>query len=273
MRVTRFLGVIAVLVAAVIVGASPGAASQAADFTDPLGDGGGALDIIAVSVSNDALGEVSVFVVFFGFFAPGADMQVTLVLDSDRDRQTGSNGFDYAFQYDALENTHAVGRWDGTRFAIFDAPTAKVDWTASSVLFKINRKDLGGTNGFDFWVRSHLNPPDSDLIDDAPNDGTWAYELTAGAQASRVVLPTLKPRAGKIFDARAARVQLSDGTRVAAERLTCRVTSGGRALKPLAGGCRWRIPARLKARRIVLTIVATYGDAQLRTTKRLLVGR
>jgi hypothetical protein len=273
MRVTRFLGATAALVAAVIVGASPGAAKQAADFTDPLGDGRGALDIIAVNVSNDALGEVNVFVVFFGFFAPGADMQVTLVVDSDRNRQTGGNGFDYAFQYDALENTHAVGRWDGTRFAVFDAPTATVSWTASSVLFKINRSDLGGTAGFDFWVRSHQNPPDSELIDDAPNDGTWTYELTT-AQATRVVLPaTLKPRAGKVLDARGVRVQLSDGTRVTPERLTCRLTRGGTALRPLAGGCRWRIPARLRGRPIVLTVVAAYGDAELRTTKRFVVGR
>jgi hypothetical protein len=108
-------------------------------------------------------------------------------------------------------------------FAIFDAPTATVNWSGLTVEFSINRRDLGGTSGFDFWIRSHQNPPDSDLIDDAPNDGTWTYELTAGARAARVLLPaTLKPRAGKVLDARAVRVQLSDGTRVAAARLTCR---------------------------------------------------
>jgi hypothetical protein len=141
-------------------------------------------------------------------------------------------------------------------------------------LFKINRSDLGGTNGIDFWVRSQAKPPDSDLIDDAPDDGTWTYEFTAGARASRVVLPTtLKPRPGKVFDARAVHVQLSDGTRVAPERMTCRLTSPATALRPLAGGCRWRIPTRLGGRPIVLTVVATYAGAQLTTSKRFIVRR
>jgi hypothetical protein len=267
---------VAVLVSALLASlslvSSASPTAHAADFTDPFGDGRGAPDIVGVSVTN-AGGEVTVLVVFLGLVAPPADVQVTLVLDTDRNRETGSNGFDYVFQYDALGNTGVVGRWDGTRFAIVDAPTAAVNWTGLTVEFKINRGDLGGTGAFDFWVRSHQNPPDSELIDDAPNDGTWTYELTT-AQATRAVFPaTLKPRAGKVLDARAVRVQLSDGTRVAPERLTCRLTRGRTALRPLVGGCRWRIPARLRGKPIVLTVVAAYGDAELRATKRLVVGR
>lgn len=265
-----FVGVLAAVTLAV---PSSGTSTVAASFADAVGDAGGAPDIVTVNVTNNARGDLNVLVFFLGAVAPPADVQVTLVLDTDRNQATGSRGADYVFQFDALENTHGVGRWDGAQFAIVGAPTAEVAWSGLTVSFEINRSDLGGTNGFDFWIRAHQSPPDSDLIDDAPNEGTWTYELTT-PQASRVVFPqTLKARAGKVFDARTVRVQLTDGTRAAAERLTCRLTSGGARLEQLAGGCRWRIPARLRGKPLVLAVVAAYGDAQLRATRRFIVGR
>jgi hypothetical protein len=253
--------------------ASASAARQEASFSDSVGDGNGAPDIVSVSVDNDARGNVTVLVFFLGAVAPPADVQVTLVLDTDQNTSTGSNGFDYAFQYDARDNTHAVGRWDGTRFAIVDAPTSTVQWTALTVAFAINQTDLGGTSGFDFWIRAQQEPPNSDKIDDAPNDGTWSYTF-ATVRPARVFFPaTLAARAGKVFDARAVRLQMTDGTRVAAERLTCRLSAAGAPLKALAGGCRWRIPGRLRGKPVVLTVVAAYGDAELRATKRLVVRR
>jgi hypothetical protein len=255
-----------------LAAASPGVARTNADFADASGDGLGAPDILNVSVTNDANGRITFLVFVFGNIAPPADASVTLVLDTDRNRATGSDGFDYAFQFYARSNEHAVGRWDGTQFAIVDAPTSAVTWSALSATFTINRSDLGGTTGFDFWVRSTRGAPGSDEFDDAPNDGAWSYALsTAPAIAKATFSSALKARVGKVLDARGVRLQLSDGTTVAPKSLTCRLSAGRTVLKQLPGGCRWRIVKGLKGRTVVLTVVARYGGDELRVTRRLVV--
>ena len=265
------LTTIGLVLAVLALAASPGVAKAEPSFTDGLGDGRGAPDIMSAAVSNDAKGEFTIMVLAF-VVAPPDDVRVTVILDTDRNTATGSDGFDYAFQYDASNNTHAVGRWDGTTFAFVDAPTAAVNWTALSVMFTINRSDLGGTNGFDFWIRSHRGASDSGQFDDAPNDGTWGYTYAAPPEIAKLTYPsTLTPRAGKLFDARQVQLQLSDGTSVAPQRLTCRLTAGGVVVKQLRGGCRWQIPKRLKGKTVVMTLVAGYGEAELRVTKRLVV--
>jgi hypothetical protein len=262
-----------VLAVLTLAAAGPSGAGTSANFSDALGDSRGAPDILSVSVENDAKGEITVRVLtFLGNLAPPSDAQLTLVLDTDRDESTGSDGFDYAFQYDARFNEHAVGRWDGRQFTVFEAPTAAITWTAISARFTINRSDLGGTNGFDFYLRSTTGGPESDQLDDAPNEGTWSYTLAAAPEIVRAVYPsTLRARPGKILDARGVRVRLSDGTTVRPETLTCRLTAGRTVLKPLRGGCRWRIAKTLKGRTVVLMIVARHGGEELRATRRLVV--
>lgn len=271
MRGPRWVSVAIAIVALMLAAATPGGAASKADFADPQGDGGGAPDILRVSVTNDAKGEIRFFVVVFGNIAPPSDASVTLVLDTDRNEDTGSGGFDYAFQFYAGTNQHAVGRWDGTQFAVFDAPTSAVEWTALSATFRINRSDLGGTGGFDFWVETTGGPPGSSVRDEAPNEGVWSYTLAA-PQLSKITYPSaLRPRVGKVLDARRARLQLSDGTTVAPESLTCRLTAGRTVVRPLPGGCRWRIAKALKGRTLTLAVVARYGGAELRATSRLKV--
>ena len=196
-------------------------------------------------MSNRANGDLSVFVVFLGggVVSPGEDVQTTLVLDTDKNEATGSDGFDYALQYDARDNTHAVGRWDGSQFALVEAPSAEVNWTALTVQFTINRGDLGGTTAFDFFVRSHRGGPASGVFDDAPNDGVWSYEFSVPTIAKMASPQTTRPRVGRVLDLRGARFQLSDGTIVAPERLTCRLVGGRAVLKPLVGGCRGEFPS------------------------------
>jgi hypothetical protein len=264
--------VAAVLALLALAAAGPSAGRTTADFSDTRGDGRGAPDILSVTVTNDAKGQIRFFVIVFGNIAPPADAQVTLVLDTDRNKTTGSDGFDYAFQFDAQSNQHGVGKWDGTQFTVVDAPTSAVTWTALSATFSINRSDLGGTTGFDFWVRSTGAAPESGQFDDAPDDGTWSYTLAAAPEIARATYPsTLKARAGRIFDARGVRLQLTDGTTVVPESLTCRLTAGRAVLKQLRGGCRWRIANGLKGRTVVLTLVARYGADDLRATKRFVV--
>jgi hypothetical protein len=266
-------GIAAVLIALLMLAAASSSLATTSDnFSDGPGDGNGAPDILVVTVDNDASGEITFTVLVLGNIAPPADAQLTLVLDTDRNKATGSNGFDYALQFDARFNEHALGRWDGTQFPIVDAPTAAVNWTGVSATFSINRSDLGGTNGFDFYVRSTSGGPASDRFDDGPNEGTWSYTLATAPTIVRAVYPpTLRARPGKVLDARGVRVRLSDGTTIRPETLTCRLTVGRTVVKPLRGGCRWRIGKTLKGRTVVLTIVARHGGDELRATRRLVV--
>ena len=273
-RQRRFGAAKAAILLAVLTlaAAAPSGAGTNADFSDGRGDSLGAPDILTLTVTNDARGAITFMVFVLGVIAPPADAQLTLVLDTDRSTTTGSDGFDYAFQFDARSNQHAVGRWDGTQFAIVDAPTSAVTWTALTATFTINRSDLADTTGFDFWVRSTTGGPASDRLDDAPNEGTWRYTLATAPEIVKAMYPsTLKAQAGKIMDARGVRVQLSDGTTVKPETLTCRLTAGRTILKPLRGGCRWRVAKTLKGRRVVLTLVARYGGDELTATRRLTV--
>jgi hypothetical protein len=262
---------VALLLGALALGVTSGSAAAEAGFTDVLGDGRGAPDILSAAVSHDADGVFTFIVLAFGGVVPPDDVRVTLLLDTDRNPATGSDGSDYAFQMDFSDNTHVVGRWDGSNFVSFDAPTAAVRWTAISLMFTINRSDLGGAGGFDFWIRSHRGALGSGQTDDAPDTGTWSYTASAPEIAKIRYPSTLKAQTGKVLDARGVRLQLSDGTVVVPERLVCRLTAAGAALRELRGGCRWQIPNRLKGRTIVLTLAARFGDDELSVTRRLTV--
>jgi hypothetical protein len=106
MRARNSIAVAAVVAA---LAAAPASGARAdAEFRDARGDGRGSPDIWNVSVSNDAKGEITFFVLVLGNVAPPADASITLVLDTDRNEATGSDGFNYVFQYYAASNQQAV---------------------------------------------------------------------------------------------------------------------------------------------------------------------
>jgi hypothetical protein len=200
-----FRGLVVALAATVVLvcAASSGASGTAQTYTDPTGDQQGtAPDVTTVVVNHDASGNITFRINVSNQPALAADSQVVLWLDTDRSPNTGAPntlGSEYVFLVAADGYTFA--HWTGTDFD-FDTPftTVNVNYNAGATI-TVNRSEVGNTNGFNFWVRGLQDTgPETANIDDAPNDGTFAYLLTAPG-----------PRHGSV--ARASMAKVRNGLR------------------------------------------------------------
>ena len=190
-------GLVVALTAAVVLvcAASSGASGTAQTYSDPQGDQQGtAPDVTTTVVSHDASGTITwrINVANQPTLAAGSD--VVLWVDSDRNPSTGAPntlGSDYVFIVAA--DGFAFARWTGTDFD-FDTPGTSVDISYNAgATIAVNRSEIGNTNGFNFWVRGlQETGPETADIDDAPNDGTYAYVLTpAGPRQGSVASATI----------------------------------------------------------------------------------
>ena len=189
--------------AVLVCAASSGASGTQQSYTDPSGDQEGtAPDVTTVVVSHSATGNITWRIGVANQPTLAADSQVVLWIDSDRNPNTGAPntlGSEYVFLLGPTGYTFA--RWNGSEFD-FDTPftTVSVAYNAGATI-TVNRSELGNTNGFNFWVRGlQETGPETANIDDAPNDGTFAY-----------VLGAVGPRHGSL--ARASMTKVRNGLR------------------------------------------------------------
>jgi hypothetical protein len=178
-RIGVTLGVF--VVALVVVAGAAGDQS----YSDPVGDAaGGAPDVSAIRVVNDAAGTISFGVAVTGF--PAADTFVELVIDSDRNRGTGDeDGDEFWFYIAGDDRLTYLNRWNGTDWVEYDPPSARVGFQNGVWVLSLNRADLGNTAGFDFYyVGSRYNGDVEIGRDDAP-DGSAVYSYTLSAAPSR----------------------------------------------------------------------------------------
>lgn len=180
-----FRGLVVALAASVVLvcAASSGASGTDQSYADPAGDQQGtAPDVTTITVSHTASGNITWRITSANQPALAADSQVVLWIDTDRNTNTGAPntlGSEYVFLVAADGYTFA--RWNGTEFD-FDTPftSVSVAYSAGVAAITANRSELGNTNGFNFWVRGLQDTgPETANIDDAPNDGTFAYALGA----------------------------------------------------------------------------------------------
>jgi hypothetical protein len=132
--------------------------------------------------------------------------------------------------------------------------------TGTGVAFVLTRAQLA-TARFDVFAGATRDS--TNAVDDAPDEGVLSFP----PRITRLLVgeAILFPRAGGILNARRVQAQLSTGDFVQAP-LTCRLTNGRKVLKPLVGGCRWRIAKALKNRRLRLRITASFGGDDVTTT-------
>lgn len=237
------------------LGASAASTSATSvSITDPTGDAGAAPDITKVTVADDGAGSFT----FTIELATMPDLQpdgfLVVFVDADRDSDTGRNGAEYYVA--ASPRGVDLARWNGTAWALVEGANLQLRLTGTGVSFTLPQAFIV-TSRFDVWLGATRDS--TNRVDDAPDDGVLSFPPRI---ARFLVAETiLFPRAGRILDARRIQAQLSTGEFVRT-RLTCRLTYRGRALKPLAGGCRWRIAKTLKNKRLTLTISASFnGDA------------
>lgn len=264
------------LAAAVAVLALAGAGTALADanFSDPAGDSGGAPDIGDVVVLNDAFGEI-VFLVELKNVADklAADQFVEVAIDSDRNGDTGENGWDYVFSFDGSDQTGGLGRWNGTEWD-YSTPQTTVDVAVVQgvAIFVVNKSDLGDTGSFDFYVWSQQYSGEQELArDDAPDgDQSWSYAVVAKKFGIGFGKPTSKPVApvaGKRFAVSAVVGRTDSIAPVEGAKVTCKATVGGKpvaargSFKDEVATCTLTPPKKSKGKLLKLTITATYNGA------------
>ena len=229
---TKVLAVLATLVLA-LLGAQVARAD--ADFTDPTGDANGAPDVTNVSVFNDAFNRVVFFAKIAGGKPMEADSEISFIVDSDKNADTGSGGWDY---WIFLSGNKSAGllKWDGAAWVESPSTTAKVFVFDDVLYFGIDRAELGSTASFDFFVDSSKYVGEQAVATDSVPDGDayWSYATvtkTYALVASPIVAVTKGgARAGKAFVAGYAAGRTDSPEPINGPRTTCAATLGTKRL-------------------------------------------
>ena len=257
------------------VAAYTGASANPATYTDPTGDNGSAPDVTTVVVSNNASNEIKFRINSASLVVP-SDNRVLIAIDSDQSAATGASGLDYLVLVDLSNNSFDVGHWNGSGFDEAAAPSATASSDNGGVTFSIASSDLGNTTGFNFWVRTlHGQNVAAGTHDDAPDAGTWNYQLgPASALKLTVQLAhATKAKAGKPFVA-VITVTRSDGSpaTVTVDDVSCTAKIGARLLHGRAVaigpavGCSWRLPKSSKGKTVRATVTVNLDGATVAKT-------
>ena len=269
---TKVLAVLATLVLA-LLGAQVARAD--ADFTDPTGDANGAPDVTNVSVFNDSANRVIFFAKIAGGKAMEADGEIAILIDSDENSETGTNGWDYLI-FMSGDKTAGLIKWDGTQWVESPATTAKVFFTDNVVYFGIDRAELGATASFNFYVESAKYAGDQVVASDLAPDGeaVWTYATVTkafGLVASPIIAGTKGgARAGKAFVVAYAAARTDSPEPLVGPKTTCAATVGTKRIPARVtqegdfATCRVTVPKTLAAKTTVgkllkLTMTTTAG--------------
>jgi hypothetical protein len=263
------------LLVALTLGAALAFASSASGvgrYVDRSGDAGAAPDLGIVTVGSDAQGQIA-FVIGAATFG-GSNGGLLLFVNSDANLATGAPntlGADHLLFVDDAERAYEFGSWTGAAWN-WDTPSSSVSIrsTGSALLIGIHRAELGGTNGFTFWVRSVVGDGNEGQYDDAPDDGSWSYSLSAGGpDIQRIVTKTVPaaPRAGRQFTVTPTELQLPPRgelleTRPAPESYSCVATLAGRAIRGTGtGACTFRLAKAGRGKTLVVSVTVHYQGA------------
>ena len=255
--------------AVIAIGSASGPGPASADttpgtYTDPAGDSATAPDLTKVTFTVGT-GTITVDITYTG--ALGSDGSLLLLLDADRNAQTGSDGIDYLILGNGTRL--AFLKWDGTQWVDFTHQPMSPTLNSTDMTFVLTLADIGGVQTFDFAAGAVR----ANDIDTAPDSGMATYAVpvaappvtTPPAATPATLKAVLAPsggfaaKAGKVLRVPSLQVRLTDGTTADADRQTCSLVYQGKKLAPLAGGCAWKIPKAYKRARLTLTVTVSYG--------------
>ena len=257
-------------------------AAADASFTDPAGDSQTAPDILAVTVANDAAGNLT-FTVRTNQAALNGDALVLLELDTDKNSTTGSEGLEYVFLIGS--QGWQLLRWDGTRLVAASASSANASYASNTATFKISRADLGGVGSFNFYADSVQVDAGANVIasDTAP-DGTAVYTYTIvnppppppppaplTLRAGAVKFSPAKAVAGRPLAIRVGVTRGDTGGPLASGAAACKITVAGKpvrasgAVRAGVASCSLRVPATARGKQLRGTVKVTFRGVS--TTK------
>ena len=263
------LALLALTSAIALTGA--GSAGAVGKYPDAAGDGKGSADLTGVSVVSDAFGQI-VFTLSTAADPLAGEGWTVLVMDTDANPATGAPNFLGAeYLIDLAEGGYGFGRWTGSDWD-WSTPytTVRVRANANSVMFSLNRSELGGTTSINFYARSGRGDPALGQMDDAPDDGSFNYTLAAGGPDIREVgvktTPDAGPRAGRQFVVQATSLALpvvpGNGLSPQPESYACKAKLGARVLRGQGvGGCTFAIPKKAKGKKLSVSLTASYQGA------------
>jgi hypothetical protein len=219
--------------------AAGGASSANQTFADPTGDASGAPDITTVAVHSDST-AVTLRIDTTSASA-WSDAAAILAIDTDL-----SPGPELTYVLHSLHDKFTLDRSSGEHV---EHPAATASLSGAALTIAIPLSELGSSPRIGFRV-STPGPAGEDFAPDRSLP-EWQFALVATVRSISAAFAPSRPVHGKVFAVTRVTALLSDGT-TAAAAATCSAKLG-RA--PLAGACRWRIPATAAGR--TLTVVVT----------------
>jgi hypothetical protein len=177
------------VVACLLLLAAGAGASNSMTFADATADAPEAApDLTSVQVSNDDAGSI-VFRISIPNRTALLDSDfVALLVDADGKSQTGCArgvfGAEYAL--DVLARRYVFGRCIRGQWSFTQRPRSFTgSFTGTTLSLSANRRDLGGTNGFDFRIGAAGAGATDSSYDFAPDVGAaaWRYKVIAPPQA------------------------------------------------------------------------------------------
>ncbi len=267
----RFTVVLAVLAGVLALLVPAALADQA--YNDPASDSGGAPDITSVAVTNDNAETVTFKI---GFAQPGqltADTVVWLLIDLDRNSNTGGEdgGEERMIAYDGESDAYYYASWNGTELVRDTPANFQMLVRDAEIEITIPRPNLGTTQAFDFWLYADKYVGEEVTAEDSAPDGTavWTYTFETKAVKLRAQAPEGTPRfpvAGKRFLVSTFVFRETDGSRVTTGTVQCTARIAGKPLAAKASfavgrpSCAMTIPKTARGKILTGTIaVATKG--------------
>lgn len=183
---------------------------------------------------------------------------IFVLLDTDRNPATGGDYGDFA-AYQIGPSRFNFRRWEGSAYADFPHQPMRQQFTGTDLTFTVTLADIGVTE-FDFSIRGG-NLGDAD---NAPNTGTYSYPPSI----TKLVVPAglLRPKAGRVFRLSGVTARLSNDVTATPDSLGCTLAYRGKALRPLAGGCAWKVAKQLRKKRLTLLLTAGYRGGSATAT-------
>lgn len=236
--------------------AAPAQAAFPIRIADPTGDATNVPDVSGVTIEDN--GTAFVFTVELATMQDlRPDALILVLINSDRNAQTG--GLDAGIDFAVAAEFAGAGllRWNGTDFepaGVGISPTLD----QGRLGFTIPKATMNNSQKIDVVVVATTNS--SDNVDGAPDQSAFTYLPSI----TRLVIPAsvTSVRRGAVLSARTVQAEMTPipGQTVNVQpTLRCTLTFRGRAIRALAGGCRWRIKKAWRGRRLTLRITATVG--------------